>query len=88
MPLDCHKSAAEIYLLVLQEREAPKVTLLGQPLQQCHHRLVYAAAQVYDSGHTHYQWHRGVPDPDNSGTPPQTGQQPVTGQQLLTLKDV
>ena len=82
MPHGWHKSAAEIYFPVVQKREAPKVTLLGQPPQQCHHRLVYAAALVYDPGHTHHQRHRGVPDPDNSGTPPRTGQQPVTLQDV------
>ena len=51
MPHDRHKSATEIYFPVHQEREAPKVTLLRQPLQQCHHRLVNAAAMVYDPGH-------------------------------------
>ena len=76
MPHDWHKSAAEIYFLVHQEREAPKVTPLGHPLLQCHPRLVSAAAMVYDPGHTHHQSHCGVSDPDNSGTPPGTGQQP------------
>jgi len=78
MPHDWHKSAAEIYNLVHQEREAPKVTPLGQPLLQCHPRLVFAAVLVYDPGHTHHQLHRGVPDPNNSGTPPGSGQPPVT----------
>jgi len=78
MPHDWHKSAAEIYFLVHQEREALKVTSLGQPLLQCHPFLVSAAALVYDPGHTHHQSHCGVSDPDNSGTPPGTGQQPVT----------
>jgi len=64
--------------MVQQEREAPKVTPLGQPLLQCHPRLVSAAALVYDSDRTHHQSHRGVSDPNNSGTPPATGQQPVT----------
>jgi len=40
--------------------------------------VVSVAALVYDSGHTHHQSHRGVPDPDNSGTPPGSGQPPVT----------
>jgi len=78
MPHGWHKSATEIYFPVLQEKEAPKVTLLEQPLLQCHPRLVSAAALVYDPGHTHHQSHRGVSDPDNSGTLPGTGQQPVT----------
>jgi len=30
---------------------------------QAQHRPKYAGR------HTHHQWHRGVPDPDNSGTP-------------------
>jgi hypothetical protein len=46
-----------------------------KPLLRAHdlrliYHLVYVAALVYDPGHTHHQSHRGVPDPDNSGTPP------------------
>ena len=54
MPNGWHKSAAEIYFLVFQEREAPNVTSLGQPLLQCHPGLVYAAALVYAAGLTHH----------------------------------
>jgi len=76
-----HKSATEIYFPVHRKREAPKVIPLGQPLLQCHPGLVYAATLVYDPGHTHHQSHHGVPDPDNSGTPPPgSGQPPVTVQ--------
>ena len=83
MPHAWHKSAAEIYFSVHQEREAPKVIPLGQPLLQCHLGLVYATALVYDPGHTHHQSHRGVLDPDNSGTPP-----PGSGQPPVTVQDV
>jgi len=75
--------AAEIYFPVLQKREAPKVTPLGQPLLQCHPGMVYAAALVYDSGHTHHHSHRGVPNSDNSGTPP-----PGSGQPHVTVQVV
>ena len=54
MPNGWHKSAAEIYFPVLQEREAAKVTSLGQSLLQCHHGLVYDGL-VYVIGHTHHQ---------------------------------
>jgi len=71
MPHGWHKSAVEMYLPVLNEREPDQVTSVGQPLLQCHPGLVYAA------GHTHHPWHRGVSDPDNSGTPLASGQPPV-----------
>jgi len=53
--------------------------MLGEPLLQCHNRMVYVAALIYDPGHTHHQSHRGVLDHDNSGTPPpRSGQPPAT----------
>jgi len=61
-----------MYLLVLQEREAAKVTSLGLPLLQCYPGLVYATS------HTHHQWHRGVSHPENPGTPSGSDQPPVT----------
>jgi len=81
MPHGWHKSAAEMYLPVLQEREAAKVMSLGMRLLQCHHGLVYCAL-VYVSGHTHHQWHRGVSHPENLGTPPGSGQPLVTVQAM------
>ncbi|AES87681.1 hypothetical protein MTR_4g032150 [Medicago truncatula] len=80
MPHGWHKSAVEMYLPVLQEREAAKVMPMGQPLLQC--RPSPSQAQhhsEYVAGHNH---HHGVPDPDNSGTPPGSGQPPVTLQDV------
>jgi len=66
MPHGWHKSAAEMYLPVLQEKEVAQVTSMGLPLLQCHPGPTQAQHRPeYDGRRTHHQWHHGVSHPDN-----------------------